>query len=111
MAEKLTSTYALVGQLTMGYTDHFECFIVCTHNPPSQFPHNIQKQKLTNRNSKTQTKMAHQNDNMDLEMENEVEQPTRRMLTHSSAHLVEKLKKLKETPKPNSNLMDSNPKT
>jgi len=52
--------------------------------------------------------MAHQNNNMDLETENVAEQP-RRMTTRASAHLLEKLKKLQDTPKPNLDLMECNP--
>ncbi len=108
MAEKLNPTYALVGKLTMGNNQLFEQYIECTHDPPHQSSHNTVPHKPTNRQLQILMKMAHPNDKMDLESDNAAEQPGR-MTTRASARLLEKLKKLQDTPKPDQDPMECDP--
>jgi len=77
-----------------------------THDPPRQFPHSIQTLVPTNRNSKTQVKMAQNQAPMAMEMEPKENHLAGRMPTRSSAHLAEKLKKLMETPQRNPDVME-----
>jgi len=99
MARIYDPMYALVGSVTMTNPIHLSENLACTSPYPIPPAPNLNQQKPTNR--KLQTGMKMDDDNMQMEVETTEHNPKsgmHAMTTRSSAHLLDKLQKLKETP-------------
>jgi len=100
------SVVPLGSMLTMGFSNIYDRFIKHTHDPPVHPHHNPISRMPMNRIPKTSTKMDEEMDLMDDTMPAMATLLTERMPLWTLACLAEKLQKLKDTPKQNSDVMD-----